>query len=156
MARLVLHSLLPTPGPFHFHTCTIHSKRFAPLCDHHFLRWCLISGHCPIFSDLRDFTNKIYIKAKFLTELFEVISYLLWSILSRIVHLKMPKKLGKSLPVSRWSFCLQDLTNVPWKASSYSRGDRYFPCFSPAYSHSSHSATFWRNIKHSRGSSYDR
>ena len=36
MARLVLRSLLPTPGPFHFHTSTIHSKRFAPLCDHFF------------------------------------------------------------------------------------------------------------------------
>ena len=59
MARLVLRSLLPTPGPFHFHTCTIHSKRFAPLCDHHFLRWYLISGHCPVLTDLRDFTHKI-------------------------------------------------------------------------------------------------
>ena len=117
MARLVLRSLLPTPGPFHFHTSTIHSKRFAPLCDHLFLRWYLISGHCPVLTDLRDFTHKIslslywrkferqklaFLKAKLQTTLCDVIFYRLWSTFSRVVHLPIPKKLGKSWPVSRW------------------------------------------------------
>ena len=100
MARLVLRSLLPTPGPFHFRTSTIHSMRFAPLCDHHFLRWYLNLPctweilHTKYLSRLTKIWKTevgLFLKAKLLTELYEVIFYRLWSTLSRAVHLSIPK-----------------------------------------------------------------